>query len=95
MHGLGKCGFLDKTAVQKQSDSFTHGIFHEQVVHSEIVLMLLFAHKDAAAYPPSTELQLDLFSPARMMGFALLICSTAGAQRLLVLTVSSARAKGS
>lgn len=30
-------------------------------MHSEIVLMLLFAHKDAAAYPPSTELQLDLF----------------------------------
>lgn len=32
---------------------------------SEIVLMLLLAHKDAAAYPPSIELQLDLFHHPR------------------------------
>lgn len=68
MHGLGKCGFVDKAAVQeaeRQPCSFIHSTFHEQVMPSEVVLMLLFAHKVAAAYPPSTELQLDLFHPPR------------------------------
>lgn len=32
-------------------------------MHPEIVLMLLFAHKDIAASPSSTGLQVDLFHP--------------------------------
>lgn len=30
-------------------------------MHSEVVLMLPLAYKDAAAYPPSNELQLNFF----------------------------------
>lgn len=53
-----------------------------------MILMLPFAYKNAAAYPPSQSCSLTC-SPSGDDKFALLICSTAHAQCPLVHTCSS------
>lgn len=58
-------------------------------MHSEMILILPFAYKNAAAYPPSQSCSLTCFT-SRDDEFALLICSTAHAQCPLAHTCSSA-----